>query len=482
MPFLDIRHLRYLTSPIDRNLDFPAFMDFEHHYQTSADPKEYAMERAYFSYQESLTERTQDIHSQFIVDMESRLLPVLAEMEKTGVYIDATKLKTIGEEIARESKNKELEIYDLVGERFNINSAKQVQTILFEKLKIPVSKKIKTGYTVDNEALSLIGQKYEIANIILQYRTLEKLRSTYIEGLLKVVNPKTKRIHTSYNQLGASTGRLSSEGPNLQNIPSGQGYPNAIKSCFCPEPIPHPQPLSQRARGVSEYSFLVADYSQVELRILASLSGDASLINTFVRGEDIHARTARFLFGEQVMITSELRRIAKSVNFGVIYGITGFGLSKVINTSPAEATKYIDAFYAMYPGVRAYYQSILDGAQKNGYVETFYGRRRHVPGVKDSNKMIRAGAEREAINMPIQGTAADVIKLAMIEIDEFFRSSPYKSRMLLQVHDELVFEVHESEKDELEAKIRSIMEGIFPGKVRLLVDIHEGRNWAEAKG
>lgn len=211
MSFLDIRHHKYLTSPVDRNLDFPAFMDFEHHYQTSSDTKEYTMERAYFSYQESLAETTQDARVQSIIDMESQLLIVLADMEKTGVYIDAQKLRDIGEEIVRESKNKELEIYDLVGENFNINSAKQVQVILFDKLKIPVSKKIKTGYTVDNEALSLIGQKYEIANIILQYRTLEKLRSTYVEGLLKVVNPKTKRIHTSYNQLGASTGRLSSE-------------------------------------------------------------------------------------------------------------------------------------------------------------------------------------------------------------------------------------------------------------------------------
>lgn len=458
MSFLDIRHYKYLTSVIDRNLDFPAFMDFEHHYATSSDKSEYAIEKAYFSYQESLKEESIDSKIQSIVDMESTLLVVLAGMEKNGVYVDERKLRDIGENIARESKNKELEIYDLVGERFNINSAKQVQTILFEKLNIPVSKKIKTGYSVDNEALSEIGKKYEIANIILQYRTLEKLRSTYIEGLLKVINPATKRIHTSYNQLGASTGRLSSETPNLQNIPSGEGYARDIKSCFRP--------------SSSEYSFLVADYSQVELRILASLSGDISLVETFERGEDIHARTARFLFGENTVITSELRRIAKSVNFGVIYGITGFGLSKVINTSPAEATKYIDAFYAMYPGVRAYYQSILDGAQKNGYVETFYGRRRHIPGVRDNNKMIRAAAEREAINMPIQGTAADVVKLAMIEMDAFLKNGAHKSKMLLQVHDELVFEVHESEKELMEKQVRAIMEGVFPGAVKLLVDIH----------
>lgn len=480
MSFLDICHYKNLTSSIDRNLDFSAFMDFEYHYQVSKNIQQYTIERAYFSYQESLIEQSHPPKLQSIIDMESELLSVLAEMERTGIYIDEQKLWIIGEEIIQESKNKELEIYDLVGERFNINSAKQIQMILFEKLGIPLSKKIKTGYSVDNEALSLIGKKYEIANIILQYRTLEKLRSTYIEGLLKVINPQTKRIHTTYNQLGTSTGRISSESPNLQNIPSGWRYANQIKSCFCPEPIKIRE-NSQRM-SYSEFSFLFADYSQVELRILASLSGDKSLIETFAKWEDIHARTARFLFGENTVITSELRRIAKSVNFWVIYGITGFGLSKIINTSPAEATKYIDAFYAMYPWVRAYYQSILDGVKQNGYVETFYGRRRYVPGVKDSNKMIRASAEREAINMPIQGTSADVIKLAMIEISRFLKAGSYKSRMLLQVHDELVLEMYESEKEFMEMKVRSIMEGIFPWSVKLLVDIHTGNNWADAKG
>lgn len=269
MSFLDIRHLKYLSATHDRNPDFSAFMDFEHHYAVSADKQQQSLERAYFSWQESVAEVAVDPMLQPIIDMESELLPVLAEMERTGIYIDEKKLRAIGEEIMEESKNKELEIYDLVGERFNINSAKQVQVILFEKLGIPVSKKIKTGYSVDNEALSFIGEKYEIANIILQYRALEKLRSTYVEGLLKVINTKTKRIHTTYNQLGAATGRLSSEAPNLQNIPAGSGHSYEIKSCFRP--------------SSPEYSFLVADYSQVELRILASLSGDPSLVDTFVR-------------------------------------------------------------------------------------------------------------------------------------------------------------------------------------------------------
>lgn len=468
MAFLDIRHYKNLTATIDRNLDFSSFMDFEHHYSVSLGSEESAIERAYFSWKESENMNFPDGGVERIFRMESELIPILARMEESWVYVDEKKLRSLGEEIIRESRKRELEVYDLVGEQFNINSAKQVQTILFEKLKIPVSKKIKTGYSVDNEALSLIWEKYEIANIILQYRTLEKLRSTYIEGLLKVINTRTKRIHTSYNQWGASTGRLSSEGPNLQNIPSWSGYAHEIKACFCP--------------ASPEYEFLVADYSQVEIRVLAALSGEKNLVDTFSRWEDIHMRTAKFLFGEDTTITSELRRIAKSVNFWVIYWITGFGLSKVINSSPAEATRYIDAFYAMYPGVRSYYQSIIDGAQKNGYVETLYGRRRYVPGVRDSNKMIRAGAEREAINMPIQWTAADVIKLAMIQLDAFFRENSLRSRMLLQVHDELVFEVHSSEKDIVEKWVRSIMEGVFEGSVRLLVDLHFGANWADAKG
>lgn len=465
MPLLDIKILKHITEPIDRNIDFGVFMNFEHHYEVSHSSYILSMERAYFSFQESLKENKIDPKLRFVLDMESKLIEVLARMERTGVYVDTKKLRDTGEEIAKKSKNLELEIYDLVGERFNINSAKQVQTVLFEKLYIPTTKKIKTGYSVDNEALSLIGEKYEIANLILQYRTLEKLRSTYIDGLLKVINPATHRIHTTYNQTQTSTGRLSSESPNLQNIPSGEGYSDIIKSCFSP--------------NSSDYSFLAADYSQVELRILASLSGDATLIDTFSRGEDIHTRTARFLFGENITITSDLRRIAKSVNFGVIYGITGFGLAKMIGTSPREATEYIDKFYATYPRVREYYQGVIDGAKKNGYVETFFGRRRYVPGVKDSNKMIRTAAEREAINMPIQGTAADVIKLAMIELDTFLRGQ-YQSRMILQVHDELVFEVHNTEKELMEKQVRSVMEEIFSGPVKLLVDIHTGANWLEA--
>lgn len=467
MPFTDIKILKHITLPLDRNLDFASFLDFEHHYQISSVPHIASMERAYFSMDEYIKHKDGDPALHPILDMESKLLGVLSRMESLWVYVDANKLRDIGDKIAKESKNLELEIYDLVGERFNINSAKQVQVILFEKLHIPVSKKIKTGFSVDNEALSFIGQKYEIANLILRYRTLEKLRSTYIEGLLKVIHIKTHRIHTTYNQTKTATGRLSSEDPNLQNIPSGEGHPNEIKSCFRPDS--------------SEYEFLVADYSQVELRILASLSGDPTLSDTFVRGEDIHTRTARFLFGENTTITSEFRRIAKSVNFGVIYGISGFGLAKVINASPREATEYIEKFYAMYPGVREYYQSIIDGAHKNGYVETFFWRRRYVPGVRDGNKMIRSAAEREAINMPIQGTAADVIKLAMIELDTYIRENNCKSRMILQVHDELVFEMHKTEKETFEAKVREVMEGIFAGKVKLTVDIHRWENWAQAK-
>lgn len=271
--------------------------------------------------------------------------------------IDEVRLRDIGERIRTDIVRTEREIYEVVGERFNINSPKQIQVILFEKLKIKPSKKNKTGYSVDTEVLEEIAKEYDIARLILEYRTLAKLDSTYITGLLKAINPVIKRIHTTYDSLGAATGRMSSNDPNLQNIPTGDGYAKEIKSCFVP------------SKG---NIFLVADYSQVELRVLAFLSQDENLLDAFKKGEDIHMRTARFLFPGKEKITKEERRIAKTVNFGVIYGITGFGLSKTLECSPYEANQYIDAFYTKYPRVREYYDNLLENARKDGYVETYF--------------------------------------------------------------------------------------------------------------
>ncbi len=402
-----------------------------------------------------------------IFEMEMKLLPILTEMELQGVRMDKKKLLEIGREIADKIKNLELEIYDVVGDRFNIASPKQIQE-LFQKLGIPLTKKNKTGYSVDTEVLEEIAKTYDIARLILEHRLLSKLQSTYIDGLSKEIDD-SERIHTTYNQIGASTGRMSSTDPNLQNIPTGSGYGQDIKSCFIP--------------STKDHILITADYSQIEIRVLAFLSGDAELIDTFDRREDIHMRTARFLFGDGVQITSERRRVAKTVNFWVIYGITGFGLAKSLDTTPAEANRYIEAFYKEYPGVRAYYDSLLAEARVSGYVQTYYGRKRYIPGLADANRMMRTAAEREAINMPIQGTAADILKLAMIDIDAKIRENKLRGKMILQVHDELVFDIPREEEEAFIHLIRKSMEWVLvDSPIDLLVDIHSGENWASAKG
>ncbi|MDD2487690.1 MAG: DNA polymerase [Candidatus Gracilibacteria bacterium] len=468
--FFDIKLRDYVYSPNHKNAGFGYYGDKKHDYVVSEYPQEMSAEKSYFSFLDS-SEIGNDENSgkglEYIFDLESELLQVLARMEYEGVTIDSTKLKELGEYLEKESKRIEVEIYELTGESFNINSAKQVQEMLFGKLKIPTNKKIKTGFSVDNEVLSYIAKDHAIAGLILEYRGLKKLQSTYVEGLLKSINPRTKKIHTTYNQTQASTGRLSSETPNLQNIPSGDKNSDEIKSCFIP--------------SKPGYTLLVADYSQVEIRILANLSEDVTLIDAFKNNEDIHMRTAKLLFGEDTMISSELRRRAKTVNFGVIYGISGFGLSKTMDISPKEASEYIEKFYDKYSGVKTYYERILEEARKTGYVETFFGRRRYISGLNDANKIIKGQAEREAINMPIQGTAADVIKIAMINIANFLKDGNYRSKMILQVHDELVFEIHDDEMMILKEKIKEIMENTFPFEIKLFVEIGTGKNWKEAK-
>lgn len=388
------------------------------------------------------------------------------------------KLAEIGERIRAGIKACETEIYEVTGEFFNLNSPKQVAEILFGKLGIKPTKKNKTGYSVDTEVLEEIAKEYDVAQFIIEHRTLSKLQSTYVESLLKVADKKTHRVHTTYGQLGAATGRMSSNDPNLQNIPTGIGYASEIKSCFIP----------------SEGNiFLVADYSQIEIRVLAWLSQDHALLDAFEQGEDIHARTAKFLFPDASEISSEQRRIAKTVNFGVIYGITGFGLAKTLGAPPWEATKYIEAFYAKYPGVKNYYESILEDGRALGYVETAFGRRRYIPGLNDANKMARSIAEREAINMPIQGTAADMLKIAMLDIDAKVREKKLRGSMILQVHDELVFDIPKNEVDTWEAIVRVSMEeiltlhapkhGILGDRMPpIRVDMHIGENWVAAKG
>ncbi len=466
MPQLNDIHIRhFLESGGISSGDFSDWVKRDFSYQSSEDPVNLAIEKSYFSFERAKKEWIGELEN--IIKLESDLLPVLAHMEDYGVYVEQKELEELWKELQKRSKEIEAEMYAIVWEIFNPASPKQVQYILYEKLGITKGKKIKTGYSVDSEALEEIQEEYHIAELLLEYRGLEKLRSTYVEWLLKHIG-QDGRIHTDYRQTWASTGRLSSVNPNLQNIPSGSWYPERIKAAFQPKE--------------DEKCFVVADYSQVELRILAILSEDEELIRTFERGEDIHARTAHFLFGEWKEISSEERRIAKAVNFWVIYGISSFGLAKMMKISQKDAKMYIDTFFHRYPRVSLYYENLLKHARETGFVSTFFGRRRTIKWLHDANAMLRQWAEREAMNAPIQWTAADVIKFAMVQIFHRLEKELPSVRMLMQVHDELIFESLNTDKDQLCKLIKEVMESILPyDRIHLIVDIGSGENWSKAK-
>lgn len=465
--FYSINLKDYIFNSKFKNISFGDYVGQNDNYKISEDIFFQWIEKVFFANIKYESIWNKDYPSEdFVFNLESKLLPILGRMEYDWFRINDKKLKEIWLEISNRINNLENEIFEIIWEKFNLNSPKQLQVILFEKLKIPTTKKIKTWYSVDNEVLESIGEKYAIANMILEHRWLRKLLTTYVEWLIKNINPQTSKIHTTFNQTGTTTWRLSSENPNLQNIPSGNGYAEAIKSCFIPTD--------------ENYTIMVADYSQVELRILANLSQDPILLEAFKSWEDIHLKTAKFLFWENIQIDSEMRRRAKTVNFGVIYGISWFWLSKQIWTSPKEANEYIEKFYSTYSWVKNYYENILEKARNDSFVETYFWRRRYVNWLNDANKMMRWQAEREAINMPIQWTSADIIKLAMIQIAENIKKNNYKSRLILQVHDELVFEIH---KDELflQDTFKEIMENIIPFEAKLLVETWIWNNWKEAK-
>jgi len=398
--------------------------------------------------------------------IELPLLRVLSNMELKWIKIDRDILKWIWLRLEREIDLLEKEIHSLAWQEFNIKSPKQVWEVLFWALWLPSWKKTKTGYSVNAEVLDGLKSKYPIAEKIVKYRHYSKLQSTYVEWLLDVATDED-RIHTSYNQIVTSTGRLSSNNPNLQNIPWGDDIAGEIRAAFIPD---------------SDKEFLMAyDYSQVEVRLLAIMSWDENLLNAFKQGRDIHQVTWEYIFGTK-QITSTQRKFAKAVNFWVIYGISPFGLSKMIDISQKEAKTYIDAFYELYPKVREFFDATILSCKKNWYVETLFGRRRYIPSINDNNKMVQKWAEREAMNMPIQGTSADIIKLAMIEIDTMLWEWNYKSTMLLQVHDELIFNVVPEEKDELQIKIPEIMENILQNTpIILKVDGAIWKSWKETK-
>jgi len=401
--------------------------------------------------------------------IEMPLVPVLARMEMHGVRLDAAVLADFSKEVEGRLKELEERIYTLAGERFNINSSQQLGAILFEKLKLPQGKKTKgrTRFSTDAEVLKELSLHHPVAAEVWNYRTLSKLKSTYLDALPKLILPRTGRLHTSFNQTVTATGRLSSSDPNLQNIPVRTEEGRRIRQAFIPEP---------------GWTLVSADYSQIELRILAHYSEDETLVAAFLQGEDIHARTAAELFNcPQEAVTPDMRRQAKVINFGIIYGMSAYGLSKELGISTRQAQEMIDRYFLKYQGVRRYIEETLAEARRLGCVTTLFNRRRHIEDIKSANRAVRQFAERTAINTPIQGTAADLIKLAMIRIDERLRQERMGSRMILQVHDELVFEVPPGESDRLKGMIREIMEGVMTLKVPLLVQISEGDNWADLK-
>ncbi len=401
--------------------------------------------------------------------VEVPLVKVLADMERVGVRVDVSQLEQMSGEFLEEIETLTVRIRDLAGEDFNLNSPKQLSTILFEKLGFPVRrKKGKAGhFSTGVEVLEELSENHEIARLILEYRELSKLRNTYLDALPKLVNQGTGRIHTSYNQMVAATGRLSSSNPNLQNIPIRSKLGRRIRKAFV-------------AR--SGCSILSADYSQIELRVMAHLSEDPVLVEAFNRGEDIHERTAREVFGALVDLDPlEMRRRAKVINFGIIYGLSAFGLAKSLKIRRSEAQDYIDGYFERYHGVRTWSEVTLEEAEQNGYVKTLFGRIRQIPDIKSRNRNQREFARRMAINAPIQGTAADLMKMAMVAIHERMDVESFSSKLTMQVHDELVFEVCEEEIERLSRLVVDEMEGVAQLRVPLKVDLSVGPSWYEAK-
>lgn len=397
--------------------------------------------------------------------IELPLVEILAQMEMAGVKIDLDLLQKLSQDFNLELEKISQEIYSLAGEVFNINSPQQLGKILFEKLKFPGGKRTKTGYATDVDVLTQLAQDHLLPAKVLAYRSLAKLKSTYVDALPQLVNPLTGRLHTSFHQTVTATGRLSSSDPNLQNIPIRTAEGKKIRQAFIPE---------------QGFLFLSADYSQIELRLLAHLSGDPFLQATFARDEDVHAATAAEIF--QVapeLVTAEMRRLAKVINFGIIYGMSAFGLSRELGVSPAVAQAYIDNYFQKYQGVRNYLDQALRLARERGLVTTFLNRRRYIPDITSKNRSVRQLAERMAINAPIQGAAADLIKLAMIKIYQRLKELRRRTRLILQIHDELLFEVPEEEIFEIKEIVKKEMEGVVEISVPLKVKISQGRNWSE---
>ena len=401
-------------------------------------------------------------------ELELPLAPVLAKMELSGITPDMELLAQLNEDMTARIAQLEKQAMEQAGEEFNLKSPKQLGVILFERLQLPVIKKTKTGYSTDAKVLEALEGKHPLIATILEHRKLAKLQSTYLDGLKPLVNAKTGRIHTHFQQTVTVTGRLSSTDPNLQNIPTRTEEGKQIRRIFVPG---------------AGYDYLMScDYSQVELRILACIAHDELLLDAFRHGQDIHARTAAEVFGVPLAeVTHEMRSRAKAVNFGIVYGISDFGLAKQLDVGRKEAAGYIESYFARYTGVKKYMEDIVAKAREQGYVSTLMGRRRYLPDIRHSNFNLRSFAERTAINTPIQGTAADIMKKAMIDVERALEQAGCRSRILLQVHDELVLEVTEDERERVAELVRATMQAAASLEIPLLADVNFGKNWAETK-
>lgn len=470
MDALALKHLSYepvsITSLIGKGKNQKSMADL--HYEEIVN---YACEDADITFRlyEILKEKLKEDELEEIAnELEFPLITVLADMERAGVKIDTKMLASFSEELTTDLERIEKEIFEKTGEEFNLNSPQQLGNVLFDKMGIPAGKKTKTGqYSTSEAVLSGLANEYEVPAMVLDYRSLSKLRSTYVDALPKLVNEETGRIHTDFNQTVAATGRLSSSNPNLQNIPIRTKRGREIRKAFIPE---------------EGFRMLAADYSQVELRVIASISGDENMITAFRNGEDIHARTAREIFGLDSLddVTPDHRRKAKEVNFGIPYGVSAYGLASRLGISNNEGKELIDQYFERFPGVKNYIDDTIAFAKENEYVATLMGRRRYIPDINSRNWNVRGFAERTAVNMPIQGTAADIIKQAMIRIHHYLADSNCRSRMLLQVHDELIFEIADDEADAVPDKVRELMEGAYKLDVPLDVEMGLAGNWLEA--
>ncbi|MDD2482511.1 MAG: DNA polymerase I, partial [Lutispora sp.] len=401
-------------------------------------------------------------------DVEIPLIEVLADMEHEGFKVDKERLQELSSLFSERLSRLTKEIYELAGEEFNINSTKQLSVILFERLSLPPIKKTKTGYSTDVEVLERLSDKHPIIEKLLEYRQLLKIKSTYVEGLINIINERTGKIHSKLNQTVTATGRLSSTEPNLQNIPVKTENGREIRKVFVPQS--------------EDYVLVDADYSQIELRVLAHISEDKGLIQSFINNEDIHKRTASEVFGVDCeLVSSLMRNRAKAVNFGIVYGISDFGLSRDLKIPRKEAKLYIDSYFERYPLVKKYMEDIVKLGKEKGYVTTILNRIRYIPELSSSNAVQRNFGERMAMNTPIQGSAADIIKVAMVNVYKELKTRKMKSRLILQIHDELIVEAYKDEVEEVMKIVKEKMEKAVILKVPITVDIKSGMSWYDTK-